>query len=191
MRLNRTALAEWGCIVSGVVALASGVVWLFGIRPTTGLLFPLSAIASAVLCATLFYLGKKIQPSSSRLNSSDLALSNPVTQRVLHICSNGYPLQRTQSGLALNLQILSSIPTKLVYARATLTRRDGYQGHTRQIELESSEPHIIPAMQMFNRMLERKDLDIEESKRWLSPNVEIQGILKLEENNGIRYRNSN
>ena len=39
---------------------------------------------------------------------------------------------------------------------------------------------------MFPRMLERKDLDIEELRRWLAPNVEIQGVLKLEENNTHR-----
>ena len=98
------------------------------------------------------------------------------------VCANGYPLQRTQSGIALNLQIVSSAATKLVYAKAMLTRREGYNGQTHHIELESSEPHIIPAMQTFLRMLEVK-LDPEEAKRFMAPNVEIMGQLKLEENN--------
>ncbi|HEY1657998.1 MAG TPA: hypothetical protein VGG14_06610 [Candidatus Sulfotelmatobacter sp.] len=104
------------------------------------------------------------------------------SDRKLFICANGYPLTRIQSGIALNLQILSSVPTKLVYAKATLTSQNGYQGQTHQIDLESSEPHIIPAMQMFNRTLEVK-LAPEEAKRFMGPNVEIRGFLKLEENN--------
>lgn len=104
-------------------------------------------------------------------------------ERQLFVCSNGYPLMRIQSGIALNLQIVSSVATKLVYAHATLTRREGYQGQTHQIELESSEPHIIPAMQMFHRILERKNMSDEEAKRFMAPNVEIVGQLKLEENN--------
>ena len=181
--VTRQEASEWGCIVSGLIAVGTAIVWAFGIKsspPSLSVLFPAITVIAAVACATLFYLGKKIPPSPSHLNSSDP--NNPVTDRMLHVCSNGYPLLRTQSGIALNLQILSSIATKLVYAKATLTRREGFQGQTRQIELESNEPHIIPAMQMFNRMLERKDLALEETKRWLSPNVEIQGILKLEEN---------
>jgi hypothetical protein len=109
--------------------------------------------------------------------------SGTPSQRVFFVCANGYPLQRTQSGIALNLQILSSVPTKLAYAKATLTLHD--QKQTRQIELESSEPHIIPAMQMLPRMLEIK-LGPEEAKRFMGPNVEITGQLKLEENNTHR-----
>lgn len=101
------------------------------------------------------------------------------------VCANGYPLQRTQWGIALNLQIISSTLTKLVYAKATLARREGYHGQTHQIELESSEPHIITPMQTFVRMLEIK-LDQEEAKRFMAPNVEIMGQLKLEENNAHR-----
>jgi hypothetical protein len=99
-------------------------------------------------------------------------------ERQLFVCSNGYPLMRIQSGIALSLHIFSSVATKLVYAHATLTRREGFQGQTHQIELESPEQHIIPAMQMFIRMLEVK-LDPEEAKRFMAPNVEIMGQLKL------------
>jgi hypothetical protein len=110
------------------------------------------------------------------------------SQRVLFVSSNGYPLLRTQSGIALHLQILSSVSTKLVYAKATLARREGFHGEIRKIDLESWDPDIISAMQMFSRMLEVK-LDSQEAKLFMGPNVDIQGLIKLEENNTHKISN--
>jgi hypothetical protein len=62
MEWNRTAVAEWGCVVGGIVSLVTGFVWLFGIEPPNGNpLFPVLALVSALTCAVLFYLGKRLE----------------------------------------------------------------------------------------------------------------------------------
>jgi hypothetical protein len=56
MKWDRTAVSEWGCIVSGFVAIGTAVVWVF----RSGLSwFPVVAVFAAIVCAILFYLGKR------------------------------------------------------------------------------------------------------------------------------------
>ncbi len=73
MQWNRTAAAEWGCIVGGIVPLLTGIVWLLGVKPpNSNVLFPALALVSGLTCAVLFYLGKRLQsarPTSSAKDS--------------------------------------------------------------------------------------------------------------------------
>jgi len=76
MKLSRTALSEWGCIVSGMVAVGTALVWVFGIQPkglTTISWFPAFSIVAALACAVLFYLGKMAPNSNTRVPSAPLA----------------------------------------------------------------------------------------------------------------------
>jgi hypothetical protein len=185
---RRRAAAEWACIVSPILVLIFGILPFLGVQPSQtsttstpngsphNTWYFIASLVTAIFCSVLFFIARRSGETQRELPVEE----NRQQERKLFVCANGYPLTRTQFGLALNLQILSSTPTKLVYAHAMLTRREGYNGQTHQIELESSEPHIIPAMQMFFRMLEVK-LDPQEAKRFMAPNVEIMGQLKLEE----------
>ncbi len=133
----------------------------------------------------LFAIARSWRLSKSKQGASREARSSEV-ERKLFVCANGYPLQALQSGIALHVQVLSTVDAKIVYAKANLSSADGHRGRPSQIDLESSEPHIIPAGQMFHLALIKKEMEQEDVTRFLAPNVAIQGIIKLEENNTHR-----
>ena len=62
MKLDRQVAAEWGCIVSGTVAVGTAAVWALGIEPgrVTVSWFPVFSVIAALICAVLFYLGKRV-----------------------------------------------------------------------------------------------------------------------------------
>lgn len=104
-------------------------------------------------------------------------------ERKLLVCSNGYPLQGLQSGIALHVQVQSSIGTKIVYAKAILSRVQTYHGKSADVELESSEPHILSAWEMFHLVLDKKEMQQEQVNYFLGPDTSIQGFIKTEEGN--------
>jgi len=61
MKWNRTTVSEWGCIVSGIVAAVTAIIWFVDKMPG-GLWVPALLMLAACACALMFYLGKRIEP---------------------------------------------------------------------------------------------------------------------------------
>lgn len=177
---KREAVSQYSCMTAAAAAIIFGLLPYLGVKPAehpkeVGL-FPLLSLLAAIICGLLFYLGKRLE----RRESLD-APPPPTVEQRFFICSNGYPLQGLQSAIALHVQILSTVQTKIVFAKATLSRSEG---NPSWIDIESYEPHILAPMQMFNLPLTKKDMQQEDVSRFLGPNTLIRGFIKVEKDGG-------
>jgi hypothetical protein len=150
-------------------------------------------IGGLVLVATLFVIAgllsaapllARLLPQKKSSSNADGANGAEGRERQFFICSNGYPLRGLQSAIQLDVQILSTVQTKIVYAKATLSRPEGYHGKTSWIDIENHEPHTLAPMQMFNLPMTKKDMQQEDVSRFLGPNTAIQGFIKVEKGGG-------
>src|ERR1700722_6329512 len=70
-------------------------------------------ISGAITSTLLYFLAAwlVLRPKKHEVmkNETDWSREGTPKEQQLFVCTNGYPLQRTQSGIALNLQILSSV----------------------------------------------------------------------------------
>jgi hypothetical protein len=81
MKWNRTEVSEWGCIVSGIVAAATAIIWFVEKMPG-GLWFPILLMLAAGACAVLFYLGKRFDHREDSKEDDLDSFRNPVWETV-------------------------------------------------------------------------------------------------------------
>jgi hypothetical protein len=168
-------------LVATLGAMACVLVWL-GIKPEdvqrwhVALNLPHWFWLLASICLFAFSILSSLR--SFRLPPR--AVKDERIERQFFICSNGYPLRGLQSAIQLDLQILSTVQTKIVYAKVTLSRSEGYQGKASWIDIENYEPHILMPMQMFNLPMTKQDMQQEDVSRFLGPNTSIRGFIKVE-----------
>jgi hypothetical protein len=174
MKWGRTEVSEWGCIVSGFVAIGTAVAWVF----RSGLnWFPVVAILAAIVCAVLFYSGKRLE----RVNDSATSVPTPrldalARKHGIYIGSAGVAAQVIGDTLTLRLTIFTCTNIELRFIRAVLNTGIG------EVVLESGEPHrIVPFMELEKTFT--KTLTPDEARRapnWAST-IMITGKAKFED----------
>jgi|SRR5579859_753651 len=169
MKWNRTALSEWGCILSGAIAVGTFVVWLFGIKPSPGSLLPIIAVAAALACGSLFYLGKRLEQKQPTSRQSYVG-----SQRRVFVLSNGCALQLSRDAVGVLLQIFTSEAAKLTYTKVILLRYPEWK-----LEFDSAEPSPLGAMELAPKRVERDNLT-EEQIQIIKSGVVINGYVRLE-----------
>jgi hypothetical protein len=179
MMLNRTALSEWGCVVSGMVAIGTAIVWAFGIQPKGVAIgwFPVFSVIAALVCALLYYLGKRLPNVATRPEKE-----SPLSKPLIYIGPGGIPISLVNEKLRVGITFYSCSVVQLIHLKVKLG-----SSQTFRVTISDAEPHQLKSGETLTKNLERS-LNDEELRAIKADIVLVEGIAKFAGNVEVPFQ---
>ena len=151
--------------------------------------FPVVALLAAVLCAFLFYLGKRLERVNNsaasdptpRRDAAKRELDKMLADRRIYVGPSGTSIRLVNDKLTVSLCVFPCVSVQLVHVKVQIG-----SSQTIKATLTDAEPHELEAGRKFEKTLERSltDEELLEMRRDI---VLVQGILKFSGNLEVAF----